>query len=67
MKTLNIAPVDRVNCTVTYNVNRFEVYHASGWMMTSAQTKSDLKAQLVDNGIVNPKFDSVAQRKYLSA
>ena len=65
--TLNLTPVDRINCTVTFNINRFEVYHASGWMMTAAQTKADLKAQLAENGIVGAKFDSAAQREYLAA
>lgn len=67
MKTLNLATADRTNCTVTFNLNRFEVYHANGWMLTAAQTKADLKAQLAENGIVGAKFDSAAQHKYLAA
>ena len=67
MKTLNLTIADRTNCTVTFNLNRFEVYHANGWMLTAAQTKADLKAQLVENGIIGAKFDSAAQRKYLAA
>jgi len=67
MTTLNLTPIDRVNCIVTFNVHRFEVYHACGWLMTAAQTKADLKAQLAENGITNAKFDSAAQRKYLAA
>jgi hypothetical protein len=67
MTTLNLTTADRTNCTVTFNINRFEVYHASGWMMTAAQTKADLKSQLADNGITGAKFDSAAQRKYLAA
>ena len=67
MKKLNLTPADCTNCTVTFNINRFEVYHANGWMMTAAQTKADLKSQLVENGITGAKFDSAAQRKYLAA
>ena len=67
MKTLNLAPADRANCSVTFNVNRFEVYHANGWLITAAQTKADLKAQLAENGILGAKFDSAAARKYLTA
>jgi hypothetical protein len=67
MRTLNLTPADCTNCTVTFNINQFEVYHASGWMMTAAQTKADLKAQLAENGITNAKFDSAAQRQYLAA
>ena len=67
MTTLSLTTADRTNCTVTFNINRFEVYHANGWMMTAAQTKADLKAQLAENGITGAKFDSAAQRKYLAA
>ena len=67
MKKLNLTPADCTNCTVTFNINRFEVYHANGWMITAAQTKADLKSQLSENGIVGAKFDSAAQRKYLAA
>ena len=67
MKTLNLTPADRTNCSVTFNVNRFEVYHANGWLITAAQTKADLKAQLAENGILGAKFDSAAQRKYLAS
>jgi hypothetical protein len=65
-KPLNITEQDRVNCVVTFNVNRFEVYHANGWLMTAASTKASLKEQLAQNGIKNAKFDSVATRKYLA-
>ena len=51
---------------MTFNVNRFEVYHAAGWLMTAAYSKADLKAQLAQNSITGAKFDSVAQRKYLA-
>lgn len=66
LKPLNLDPADRVGCSVTYNVNRFEVYHADGWLMTEAQTKADLKAQLAQNGITGAVFDGAAQRKYLN-
>lgn len=65
-KTLNLTTADRTGCTVTYNVNRFEVYAAAGWLMTAASSKADLKQQLADNGIVGARFDSAAQRKYLA-
>ena len=63
MKLLNLTPADRVNCSVIYNVNRFEVYHADGWMMTAAQTAGDLNKQLLDNGIESVKYDRVATSK----
>ena len=65
-KLLNLEPADRVNCHVTYNVNRFEVYHADGYLLTAASTKADLQAQLADNGI-KAVFDGAAQRKYMGA
>jgi hypothetical protein len=65
-KLLNLTSADRNGCAVTFNANRFEIYHASGWMMSAAQTKADLKAQLAANGIVGARFDNAAQRKYLS-
>jgi hypothetical protein len=65
-KPLNTEAADRINCTVTFNVNRFEVYHANGWLMTAASTKTDLKSQLSQNGIKNPMFDSIATRKYMA-
>lgn len=63
MKLLNLTPADRINCFVIYNVNRFEVYHAEGWMMTAAQTAGDLNKQLLDNGIESVKYDRVATSK----
>ena len=63
MKLLNLTPADRVNCSVIYNVNRFEVYHADGWMMTAAQTAGDLNKQLLDNGIASVKYDRVSASK----
>jgi hypothetical protein len=66
IKLLNLKAADRINCRVTYNVNRFEVYHADGHFMTAASTKADLQAQLADNGI-KATFDGAAQRKYLGA
>ena len=63
MKLLNLTPADRVNCSVIYNVNRFEVYHADGWMMTAAQTAGDLNKQLRDNGIASVKYDRVSASK----
>ncbi len=66
-KPLNITDADRIGIKVTYSVNRFEVYHANGWMMTAAQTKADLKAQLAQNGIKDAMFDGIATRMYLSS
>ena len=65
MKNLNLAPADRLNCLVTYNVNRFEVYHADGWLMTAAINKDDLKQQLAQNEIKGALFDRAAKYKYL--
>ncbi len=67
MKALILTAADRLNCAVTYNVNRFEVYHAAGWLMTAATSKADLIAQLAHNGITGARFDGAAQRKYLTA
>jgi hypothetical protein len=66
MKTLSLSAADRVNCSITFNVNRFEVYHSSGWLMTAAHDKADLKEQLAANGIKGARFDSSAQRRYLA-
>jgi hypothetical protein len=65
-KPLNLTPADRTGCTVTYNVNRFEVFHADGWMMTAASSKADLKEQLATNQLV-ASFDDMAATKYLGA
>lgn len=66
-KLLNITDAERQGVTVTFNVNRYEVYAAAGWMMTAANSKSSLKQQLLENGIVNAKFDAIATRAYLAA
>lgn len=66
MKSLNLTDEDRIGCTVTFNVNRFEVYHADGWMLTAAQTKQDLNSQLWQNQLLNAKFDAMARRMFLS-
>ena len=66
LKPLNLSADDRIGCTVTFNLNRFEVYHADGWMMTAAQTKADLTKQLMHNQITDAKFDSIASGKYLT-
>tara|TARA_R110000868_G_scaffold23663_1_gene94875 strand:+ start:424 stop:654 length:231 start_codon:yes stop_codon:yes gene_type:complete len=65
MKNLNLAPADRLNCLVTYNVNRFEIYHADGWLMTTAISKDDIEQQLAQNEIKNAMFDRAATYKYL--
>ena len=67
MKPLNLTPADRLNCAVTYNVNRFDVYHAAGWLMFFAYDKPELKEQLACNAIKGAMFDSISQRKYLTA
>lgn len=64
-KLLNLEPEQRLGCRVTFNVNRFEVYAAAGWLMTCAKDVPDLKAQLSENSIVGAMFDAIAQRKYL--
>jgi hypothetical protein len=66
MKHLVLTPADRLNCKVTFNVNRFEVYHAAGWLLTAASDKADLKAQLAANGIKGALFDGSAQRRYMA-
>jgi hypothetical protein len=67
MKRLNLQPSQRERCTVTYNINRFEVYLADGCFVTAASTKADLKVQLAQNGINGAMFDRSAQRKYLAS
>lgn len=67
MKTLNLGLADNVGCRVTYNVNRFEVYHADGYLLTAAATKADLKAVLTQNRIKGAVFDAAARSKYLAA
>lgn len=65
-KLLNLTPADRTACVVTFNVNKFEVHHARGYLLTAASNKADLKIQLAANGIVGARFDNAAQRKYLA-
>ena len=64
-KPLKIEASDKLNCTVEYNLNKFEVYHATGWMMFSATSKEILREELAINGIVNPTFSGFASQKYL--
>lgn len=64
-KLLNITDAERQGVTVTFNVNRYEVYAASGFLLTAADSKSSLKQQLAENGIVDAKFDGDAVRAYL--
>jgi hypothetical protein len=66
-KLLNLTEADRKGCQVTFNVNRFEVYHANGWLLTATKDKVDLKQQISENGLVSVVFDSVAAAKYLAS
>lgn len=65
-KPLNLTEQDRTGCKITFNVNRFEVYHANGWLMTAASSKVSLKEQLAQNKIKNAVFDGIATRKYMA-
>ena len=65
MHTLNLSTVERSACSITYNVNRFEVYTSFGTLIARAFDKPTLKEQLKIHAIVNPTLDSMAQRKYL--
>lgn len=65
-KPLNLTEQDRTGCKITFNVNRFEVYHANGWLMTAASSKTSLKEQLAQNKIKNAVFDGIATRKYIA-
>jgi hypothetical protein len=55
---------DQRNVTVTFNVNRYEVY-IGNMFLTAAQTKAALKEQLKLNKL-NAMFDGIAQRMYLA-
>lgn len=65
-KDMNLTQSDKIDTKVTYNVNRYEVYHKDGWFMTAAINKHDLQNQIFLNGLINPKFDSIAAQKYLA-
>lgn len=62
-KPLNLTDEQR-NVTVTFNLNRYEVY-IGNMFLTAAQTKADLKEQLKLNKM-NAMFDGIAQRMYLA-
>ena len=62
-KALNLTDEQR-NVTVTFNVNRYEVY-IGNMFLTAAQTKADLKEQLKLNKM-NAMFYGIAQRMYLA-
>ena len=66
LKPLDLSAADRAGVVVTYSINRFEVYHADGWLMTAAQDKAELQKQLTQNQITDAEFDAVARRKYLT-
>jgi hypothetical protein len=65
MKLLNLDPVDRLNCQIIYNVNRFEIFHAEGWMMSAANTKSML-IEIITGNRLDAHFDSLAAINYLA-
>lgn len=65
MKPLNLTDDDRTGVAITYNVNRFEVYHRNGWLMFAAWDKRELKTLLAANRITGAMCDAIAQRKWL--
>lgn len=65
LKPLNLSAEDRIGCRITYNTNRYEVYHADGWLMMAAYNKADLKEQLKQNQIADGRIDASAMRQYM--
>ena len=56
---------DVKNCKVQYHVNRYEVYHADGWMLFAAGTKQILRSMISMHQIQNPEFVGLAATRYL--
>ena len=63
IRPLNLDPVDRLNCVVTFNVNRFEIYHANGWLMSSAYDTGRLN-DIIGINSLECTFDKAAERMY---
>lgn len=66
-KPLNLTQEDKVSTFVTYNVNRYEIYHKDGWFMTAASNTHDLQNQIFVNGLINPIFDAISTKMYLAS
>jgi hypothetical protein len=63
IRPLNLDPVDRLNCVVTFNVNRFEIYHANGWLMSAAYDTGRLN-DIIGINSLECTFDKIAERMY---
>lgn len=64
LKPLNLTDAER-NVTVTFNVNRYEVYIGQ-MFLTAAYTKASLKEQIKVNKL-SAIFDGISQRMYLAS
>ena len=65
-RPLNITDAERQGCTVTFNVNRYEVYSKAGAMYGALQGKAELKAFIAQFGLVSPMLDGIATRMYMA-
>lgn len=62
---LNLTNSERECVTVTFNVNKFEAFLASGALIGKYASKSSMKSEFAENNI-RAKFDGIAQRQYLA-
>ena len=60
-KPLNLTDEQRASASVTFNVNRFEIYTASGMFLTAATSNADLSEHLAVNRFDGIKLDGAAQ------
>lgn len=64
IRPLNLDPSDRKNCTVVFNVSRFEIYHASGWLMSATGDVARLD-DIIGTNSLDCTFDALAKQMYL--
>ena len=63
-RPLNLSDADRQNCSIVFNVNRFELYHANGWLMSATSSPARLDEILGVNQI-DAAFNDMAKKMYL--
>jgi hypothetical protein len=63
-RPLNLDENDRKNCMITFNVNRFEIYHANGWLMSASNDVGRLE-DIIGLNRLECTFDAFAKKMYL--
>ena len=64
IRPLNLDADDRKNCTITFNMNRFEIYHANGWLMSATGDVGRLE-EIISMNDLGCTFDALAKKMYI--